>query len=146
MDVDTVDILLVEDNPHDAELTMRALSKNGWGDKLLQLENGADALDFIFCRGAFINRKGMPLPKVILLDLKLPKISGFEVLKSLRENKKTRLIPVVIVTSSQEKSDIDEAYKLGVNSYVVKPLDFCDFMNTISHIGLYWLMVNHPEN
>jgi two-component system response regulator len=139
-----VDILLVEDNPQDAELTIRALTKYNLANNLFLVENGADALDFVFCRGKFKSRSINKPPRVILLDLKLPKLSGLEVLKAIKDNEQTALIPIVVITSSQEEPDIKEAYKLGVNSYVVKPLEFNEFIKAVSSLGMYWLLINKP--
>lgn len=139
-----VDILLVEDNPRDAELTTMAIKKRNLANPLHVVEDGAEALDFIFCRGAYAGRDESRMPKVILLDLKLPKVSGLEVLKAIKSDERTRRIPVVIVTSSQEDPDIAAAYALGANSYVVKPVDFDTFCEAMSNLGLYWLLVNQP--
>jgi two-component system, response regulator len=137
-----MDILLVEDNPQDAELTIRSLKKQNLANRLTTVEDGAEALDFVFCRGKYASRNLEHSPKVILLDLKLPKMSGLEVLRALKEDERTRSIPVVIVTSSREDPDIKAAYALGANSYVVKPVDFDAFMDAVSTLGLYWLLVN----
>lgn len=139
-----VDILLVEDNPRDAELTMRALKKRSIANPLHVVEDGAEALDFVFCRGVYAGRECSMPPKVILLDLKLPKLSGLEVLKAIKSDDRTRAIPVVVVTSSREDPDIKAAYALGANSYVVKPVDFDAFLEAMSSLGLYWLLVNQP--
>jgi two-component system response regulator len=141
---EAVDILLVEDNPRDAELTIRALRKHNLANLLFTVEDGAEALDFIHCRGKYAARDGGQLPKVVLLDLKLPKVSGLEVLRALKQDEKTRAIPVVVVTSSREDPDIKTAYGLGANSYVVKPVDFDAFFEAVSSLGLYWLLVNQP--
>ena len=143
-DTDAVDILLVEDNPQDAELTIRALKKHNLANRLITVEDGAQALDFIFCRGKYATRELSHSPKVVLLDLKLPKLSGLEVLHALKQDERTRAIPVVIVTSSREDPDIKTAYGLGANSYVVKPVDFDAFAEAVSSLGLYWLLVNQP--
>jgi two-component system, response regulator len=143
-DTEAVDILLVEDNPQDAELTIRALKKHNLANRLIAVEDGAEALDFIFCRGKHATRGNGHSPKVILLDLKLPKVSGLEVLRTLKQDEKTRAIPVVIVSSSREDPDIKTAYALGANSYVVKPVDFDSFAEAVSSLGLYWLLVNQP--
>ena len=143
-DTDAVDILLVEDNPQDAELTTRALKKNNLANRLITVEDGAQALDFIFCRGKYATRELSRSPKVVLLDLKLPKVSGLEVLRALKQDERTRSIPVVVVTSSREDPDIKTAYSLGANSYVVKPVDFDAFAESVSSLGLYWLLVNQP--
>ena len=143
-DLNAVEILLVEDNPSDAELTMRALRKNNLANSVLIAEDGEDALDFFFCRGKYTNRSIVSTPKVVLLDLKLPKVSGLEVLKAVKEDERTSFIPIVVLTSSKEEPDIAEAYKLGANSYVVKPVVFDKFINAMSSLGLYWLLVNEP--
>ena len=143
-DTDAVDILLVEDNPQDAELTIRALKKHNLANRLITVEDGAQALDFIFCRGKYATRELSHSPKVVLLDLKLPKVSGLEVLRALKQDERTRSIPVVVVTSSREDPDIKTAYGLGANSYVVKPVDFDAFAESVSSLGLYWLLVNQP--
>jgi two-component system, response regulator len=140
--LNAVDILLVEDNPHDAELTIRALKKHSIKNQLIVLEDGAEAMDFIFCRGKYSQREIANQPKVILLDLKLPKVNGLEVLKAIKSNEQTRTIPVVIVTSSQQDPDIKIAYELGANSYVVKPVDFDAFVEVMSQLGLYWLLLS----
>jgi two-component system, response regulator len=137
-----VDILLVEDNPRDAELTIRALNKHNITHRLVTLEDGAEALDFIFCKGKFAERSITHQPKVILLDLKLPKINGLEVLKAIKTDKRTKMIPVVMVTSSKQESDMKAAYENGANSYVVKPVDFNTFIEAMSHLVLYWVLVN----
>lgn len=142
--MNAVDILLAEDNPQDAELTIRALKKKNLANHLVAVEDGAEALDFLFCRGKFAGRALGTSPQVVLLDLKLPKVSGLEVLKAMRADAKTRSIPVVVVTSSREDPDIKAAYALGANSYVVKPVEFDAFAEAVSSIGLYWLMVNQP--
>lgn len=139
-----VDILLVEDNPNDAELTSRALTRKNLANRLLIVEDGEEALDFMFCRGRFAGRNPDDAPQVVFLDLKLPKVSGLEVLKALKADERTRSIPVVIVTSSREDPDVEAAYALGANSYVVKPVGFDEFTEAISQLGLYWLVVNHP--
>jgi two-component system, response regulator len=139
-----VEILIVEDNPRDAELTLRALRKNNLANNVLLAEDGVEALDFFFCRGKYKKRDISIPPKVVLLDLKLPKVSGLEVLKAVKGDKRTSNIPIVVVTSSKEEPDMKEAYALGVNSYVVKPVDFDQFINAMSSLGLYWLLVNEP--
>ncbi len=139
-----VDLLLVEDNPHDAELTIRALKKRNLTNTLFIAEDGAEALDYIFAQGKYSHREINNLPKVILLDLKLPKVSGLEVLKALKNHALTHTIPVVVVTSSAEDPDIKAAYDLGANSYVVKPVDFDQFSESMSNLGFYWLFVNRP--
>jgi two-component system response regulator len=139
-----VDILLVEDNAQDAELTIRALKKHNLANRLIAVEDGVEALDFLFGRGKYAARELSQPPKVVLLDLKLPKMSGLEVLRELKQDERTRAIPVVIVTSSREDPDIKTAYGLGANSYVVKPVDFDAFAEAVSSLGLYWLLVNQP--
>lgn len=141
-----VEILLVEDNPQDAELMIRALRKQNLANQIHIAEDGAEALDFIFCNGKYADRDFSKSPKVIFLDLKLPKVSGLEVLQELKSNPLTRTLPVVVVTSSRENPDIKKAYELGVNSYVVKPVNFEDFLKAMSQIGLYWLLVNEVPN
>jgi CheY-like chemotaxis protein len=138
---ENVEILLVEDNPTDAELTMRALSKKNLANNLVWVKDGVEALDFIFCRGQYENRANLT-PKLILLDLKLPKIDGIEVLRTIKADARTRTIPVVMLTSSHEERDIVESYQLGVNSYIVKPVDFDKFLEMVSQVGLYWALVN----
>jgi two-component system, response regulator len=141
-DLNAVEILIVEDNPQDAELTIRALRKNKLANKIHIAEDGAEALDFIFCDGKYSNRNFENPPKVIFLDLKLPKVNGLEVLQKIKLNPLTKSLPVVMITSSREDPDIKKAYELGVNSYVVKPVNFDEFLNAMSHTGLYWLLVN----
>ena len=140
--LDPIDILLVEDNPRDAELTIRALKKHNFANQLFVVEDGAEALDFIFCRGQYVERDMIHPPKVILLDIKLPKLNGLEVLREIKTNERTRRIPVVMVTSSAEDPDIETAYQLGANSYVVKPVGFDEFMEAMSRLGFYWLLIN----
>ncbi len=132
-----VEILLVEDNPNDAELAIRALKKNNLANHLLHLENGQEALDFLF-------EENNRMPKLILLDLKMPKVDGIEVLRRLKSDEKKKVIPVVILTSSKEESDIVETYKLGVNAYIVKPVDFDQFVKAVAQLGLFWLLLNQP--
>jgi len=143
-DMNAVGILLVEDDPRDAELTLRALKKNNLANNVYVAEDGEEALDFFFCRGKFEDRSFQNPPKVVLLDLKLPKINGLEVLRLVKADKRTSHIPIVVVTSSREEPDMKEAYELGVNSYVVKPVDFDKFVSAMSSLGLYWLLVNQP--
>jgi two-component system response regulator len=142
---DVIDILIVEDNPQDAELMIRALKKRNFANPLFVVEDGEAALDFIFCRGAYIDRHPQRPPKVIFLDLKLPKVSGLGILKQVKSNESLRSIPIVVVTSSREDPDIKTAYDLGANSYVVKPVDFDVFLDSMSTLGLYWLVVNEPS-
>jgi len=136
------EIVIVEDNPNDGELMIRSLKKNRLANNIIILKDGEQALDFIFCRGKYTGRDISESPKVMFLDLKLPKVDGLEVLKQMKTNEKTRKIPVIIVTSSKEDPDIATAYDLGANSYVVKPINFEDFIKKMSQIGLYWLAVN----
>ena len=137
-----VEIILIEDNPHDAELVLRALKKHGLTNRLQLLQDGAEALDFIFATGAYADRDLNHRPKLILLDLKLPKVDGLEILRRLKGDARTRSVPVVVMTSSQEEKDIVESYSLGVNSYIVKPVDFDKFVQSVSDLGLYWLLLN----
>jgi two-component system response regulator len=141
---DVVEVLLVEDNARDAELTIRALKKHNLANQLVHVEDGAEALDFLFGRGQYEGRHADRSPKVVLLDLKLPKVNGLEVLRIMKEDERLRTIPVVIVTSSAEDPDMQAAYNLGANSYVVKPVQFDAFMEAMSKLGVYWLMLNHP--
>jgi two-component system response regulator len=136
------EILLVEDNPYDAELTLRALKKSGLANKLLTFPDGVEALDFLFGQGMYAGRNLAARPKVIFLDLKLPRANGLEVLARIKADARTRMIPVVILTSSQEESDIVRSYDLGVNSYTVKPVDFDKFFQVVEELGLYWLLLN----
>lgn len=142
--VQAVDILLVEDNPEDAELTLRALKKRNLANRLYLVEDGAQALDFIFCRGAYAERSLKTPPKVVLLDLQLPKVNGLEVLQAIKSDPATRTIPVVILTSSKQDPDIQGAYALGANSYVVKPVNFDNFSEAMGQVGYYWLLLNQP--
>ncbi|UEG51232.1 response regulator [Ferruginibacter lapsinanis] len=137
-----VEILLVEDNMNDAELTIRALRKNKLANNLIHLKDGASAIDFLFGKGEFEGRNINNMPKVILLDLKMPKIDGLEVLRNIKLNDSTKRIPIVILTSSKESPDIEKAYQLGANSYIVKPVDFDGFMKGISDLGFYWMLLN----
>lgn len=143
-DSNAVEILLVEDNPADAELALRALKKNNLANRLTHVVDGEEALDFIFARGAFSHRKVENGPKVVILDLKLPKVDGLEVLQAMKGDPRTRAIPVVVLTSSNEEKDIVESYRLGVNSYIVKPVDFEKFLVTVKELGMYWLLLNRP--
>ena len=137
-----VEILLVEDSPTDAELTLRVLKKNRLANQVVHVEDGEEALDFLFARGAYAGRNVELRPRVILLDLKLPKIDGLEVLKTIKADARTRTIPVVVLTSSKEDSDMVASYAMGVNSYIVKPVDFDRFAEAVSHLGQYWLLLN----
>jgi two-component system response regulator len=140
--VRAIDILLVEDNPQDIELTIRALKKRNLANSVYVVEDGAEALDFLFGRGKYDRRDVQKNPRLVLLDLKLPKLNGLEVLRTLKQDPRTRSIPVVMVTSSREDPDITAAYELGANSYVVKPVDFDAFVEAMSSLGFYWLLVN----
>lgn len=140
--IDAMEILLVEDNAADAELTLRALKKHNLTNHVQVARDGAQALDYLFGTGSFEGRKPPIPPKVVFLDLKLPKVDGIEVLRRMKSDDRTRAIPVVVLTSSQEEKDIVESYKLGVNSYVVKPLDFDRFVEAVSELGLYWVLLN----
>ena len=145
MDYDEVEILLVEDNPTDAELTTRALKRKNLVNKLLWVKNGAEALDFLFATGDYAGRNPDDVPKLILLDLRMPKVDGMQVLHRIKELEITKKIPVVILTSSREDRDIVESYELGVNSYVSKPVEFEEFIDAVSTLGLYWMLINkHP--
>ena len=139
-----IDILLVEDNPRDVEMTLRALAKHNLANKVFVVKDGAEALDFIFAKGDYADRNRDRIPKVVLLDLKLPKVSGLEVLRAIKGDAQARTIPVVVLTSSQEEKDMVESYKLGVNSYIVKPVDFDKFLESVGQLGLYWLLINKP--
>jgi len=138
----SISILLVEDNPADAELAIRALRNSRIGNHIQLLQDGAEALDFIFCRGDYAHRSMTNQPKVILLDLKLPKVSGLEVLRQLKSHPQTQMIPVVVLTSSAEDRDMIESYQLGVNSYIVKPVDFEQFNQVVQQLGFYWVLFN----
>jgi two-component system, response regulator len=138
------DILLVEDSSSDAELTIRAFKKNNISNKLVHLQDGEEALEYLFATGKYAGRNVEEIPKVILLDLKMPKISGLEVLKKIKSDVRTKSIPVVLLTSSKEHTDIFDGYMLGVNSYIVKPVDFESFVKVVSDLGLYWLLTNQP--
>jgi two-component system response regulator len=142
--INPMEILLVEDNPADVELTLRALKKHNLANQVKVVSDGAQALDYLFGSGAYEGENSQPPPKVVFLDLKLPKVDGREVLRRMKADAKTRIIPVVVLTSSQEERDIAESYKLGVNSYVVKPLDFNKFVEAVSELGLYWVLLNQP--
>ena len=144
MNLDEMEILLVEDNPTDAELTMRALKRKNLANRLVWVKDGAEALDFIYAQGQFQDRDPEDLPRLILLDLRMPKVDGFEVLKKIKANEITRKIPVVVLTSSQQDQDVVESYKLGVNSYVSKPVEFDEFIDAVSTLGLYWMLINKP--
>ena len=137
-----IEVLLVEDNPHEAQLTIRSLKKHNLANNLQHVEDGAEALDFIFGRGKYADRNVASDLKVILLDLKLPKVDGLEVLKHIKSDERTRAIPVVVLTSSKEEQDIITSYKLGVNSYIVKPVQFESFAKAVADLGMYWMFHN----
>ena len=137
-----VEILIVEDTAEDLELTLRALRKANVSNRIQIARDGVEALEFVFCEGPHAERKIENIPKVILLDLKLPRLDGVSVLKRIKTDPRTQSIPVVVLTSSKEQSDVVESYKLGVNSYIVKPVDFDQFMESVRQIGTYWLMLN----
>lgn len=141
--VDEVEILLVEDNENDVELTLRALKKGNLTNRIQVARDGAEALDFLFGRGSHASRS-LAHPKVVLLDLKMPRVGGFEVLKQIKQDARTRTIPVVVLTSSKEEPDIVGSYSLGANSYIVKPVGFEAFVQAVSTAGLYWLLINQP--
>ena len=144
MNSTAIEILLIEDNPNDVELTLDALKKQNLTNNIKVLEDGALALDYIFARGKYSDRKISDQPKLILLDLKLPKVSGLEVLKKIKSDKRTKKIPVVILTSSNEEQDIIKSYENGANSYIVKPVNFEMFTKSVKEIGMYWLLLNEP--
>lgn len=137
------EILLVEDDPADAELTIHALRKERLANRIEQARDGAEALDFLFCRGAYADRTFNFPPRLVLLDLKLPKVSGHEVLRAIKADERTRAIPVVVLTSSNQERDLVECYQLGVNSYIQKPVELQKFQEVVRQFGMYWLMVNH---
>lgn len=143
-ETDTIEILLVEDNPQDLQLTQRALRKANITNRIQIARDGAEALEFIFCEGEHAARRFEDGPKVILLDLKLPKVDGLEVLRRIKDDVRTKTIPVVVLTSSKEQSDVVESYQLGVNSYIVKPVNFESFSAAVQQLGMYWLLLNHP--
>jgi len=144
MTENAVEILLVEDNPNDVELTVHAFKKNHISNHLHVVRDGAEALEFIFCTGAYADRSIQNMPKVILLDLKLPKVDGIEVLRRIKADPRTQATPVVVLTSSREERDVAKSYQNGVNSYIVKPVDFEKFSEAVRQIGLYWLLLNQP--
>jgi CheY-like chemotaxis protein len=144
MDENSIEILLVEDNPNDVELTLHALKKNNLTNRIHVVRDGAEALEYLFSSGAYAERDLNQTPKVILLDLKLPKVDGMEVLKRIKADERTRSIPMVVLTSSREERDIVDSYRLGVNSYITKPVDFDHFTEAVRQLGLYWLLLNQP--
>lgn len=141
---DDVQILIVEDNPRDMELILRVLRKNHLANYIVTVQDGQEALDYLFATGSYASRDVAQMPRVIFLDVKLPKVDGIEVLRKLKADARMRTIPIVMVTSSQEEKDRVESYELGVNSYVVKPIDFDTFVTTITQLGFYWMAVNRP--
>lgn len=143
-DAQAVEILLVEDNPQDLELTLRALHKSKLSNRIQIARDGVEALEFLFCKGAHAGRRIEDVPKVVLLDLKLPRIDGLEVLQRIKADPRTRTIPVVALTSSKEQKDVVESYQLGVNSYIVKPVNFEQFVAAVQDLGMYWLLLNQP--
>jgi two-component system response regulator len=140
-----VEILIVEDNPRDLEMTLRALRKHNLANRIVTVSDGAEALDFVFARGAYSTRNPDSMPRVIFLDLKLPKVDGIEVLRQIKGDERTRRIPIVVISSSAVDRDRVESYQLGVNSYVVKPIEFENFAKTIADLGFYWLVINEPH-
>ncbi|TMD16315.1 MAG: response regulator [Chloroflexi bacterium] len=140
----SVEILLVEDNPNDIELTLHAFKKNKLTNRIHVVRDGAEALEFLFATGAYAGRDSADWPRVILLDIKLPKVDGLEVLRQIKKDPRTRTIPVVLLTSSREERDILESYRLGSNSYIVKPVEFDQFTNAVRELGMYWLLLNRP--
>jgi len=142
-----IEILLVEDDPADAELTTRSLQRHEGAAKIVIARDGAEALDYLFCRGPFSARDASHLPRAVLLDLKLPRVSGHDVLKAIKTDERTRCIPVIVMTSSNLEKDLVECYRRGVNSYIQKPVDLSNFQETVKQFGIYWLFVNHavPE-
>ena len=143
---DKVEVLLVEDNPTDAELCIRALREHNLANELVWVKDGAEALDFLFREGAYAGRNSVETLKVVLLDLRLPKVDGLEVLRRLKSDDRTKYLPVVVLTSSKEERDIVESYRYGTNSYISKPVSFDAFSDTVAKLGLYWLVVNRPPN
>jgi CheY-like chemotaxis protein len=139
---DAIEILLVEDNPYDEELTLRALKARNLAGRIHVVRDGAEALDFIFCSGAYAGRRAKDMPKLVLLDLKLPKVDGLQVLERIKSDPQTHNIPVVVLSSSNQDRDILRSYRLGVNSYIVKPVDFRQFTQAVEQLGLYWLLLN----
>jgi CheY-like chemotaxis protein len=144
MDLQEIEIVLVEDNPDDAGLTIRALKKQNLANNLVHLKDGEEAINFLFSLGEYKDKPLSKTPKVVLLDLKMPKINGLEVLQKIRGDDRTKMIPVVVLTSSNEDPDIKECYKLGVNSYIVKPVGFDDFTKVVADLGFYWMVLNRP--
>lgn len=138
------EILLAEDNPDDVELTLRAFRKSKIANEIIVAHDGVEALDYLFATGQYAGRDSSQLPQLVLLDLKMPRMDGLQVLERIRANPKTKLLPVVILTSSIEESDVQTGYSFGANSYIRKPVDFQVFVDAVSHLGMYWLLLNHP--
>lgn len=139
-----IEILLVEDNPTDAELTIRSLRKHNLANQLLWVKDGAEALDYLFATGAYAERDTSHRPKLVLLDLKMPKVDGLQVIRKVRSDERTKLIPIVVLTSSKDEPDISESYKLGANAFVSKPVEFDQFAAAVANLGLFWLLINQP--
>ncbi|MBO9205151.1 MULTISPECIES: response regulator [Niastella] len=139
-----IDIILCEDNANDAELTIRALSKQGLSNSLIHVKDGEELLQYVFCDGPYMGRSVANQPRLIILDLKMPKVDGLDVIRKLKSDDRTSMIPVVLLTSSKEEKDIMESYALGVNSYIVKPVEFEGYVKAVSTMGLYWLILNQP--
>jgi two-component system response regulator len=139
-----IEILLVEDNPTDAELCIRSLRKYNLANKLIWVKDGAEALDFLHAKGAYADRRDCPLPKVVLLDLRLPKVDGLEVIRNVRADNRLKLVPIVVLTSSKEEPDVKKSYELGANAFVNKPVEFDDFATAVAKLGMFWLLINKP--
>lgn len=148
MDTSNIEIILIEDNPHEAELAIRSLKRNNLVNKLTHIDDGADALDFLLMKGKYADSSPPVSTRLVLLDLNLPRVSGLEILRALKSNPATRVIPIIVLTSSREEKDIVESYQLGVNSYIVKPVNFESFSKTIAELKMYWLLLNQwpPHN
>ncbi|HEY1019355.1 MAG TPA: response regulator [Sediminibacterium sp.] len=142
--IHNIEVLLVEDSDEDAELVIRSLKKHNLGNNLVHVSDGVEALDFIFARGEFSDRSVGDIPKVILMDLKMPKMDGLQVLKEIKKDDRTKMIPVIMMTSSKEEKDIVDSYQLGVNSFIVKPVGFENFSKAVAEFGMYWLLINQP--
>jgi len=144
METNIVDILLIEDNSNDVELTLRALKKHSITNNIKVIKDGAEALEYFFATGKYAGRDIRLTPKLVILDIKLPKVDGLEVLRAVKADERTKTIPIVMLTSSKEESDVLVGYKLGANSFIVKPVDFSKFMEIVQQLGLYWLLLNEP--